>query len=67
MIASFALSKGTLDALREPDTLGYVDDSNLGDLTQDYFVAMLRRLEERWRDEGLTIKDFHSTLDQITA
>ena len=59
MIASFALSKGTLDALREPDTLSYVDDSNLGDLAQDYFVAMLRRLEERWGNEGLTIKDFH--------
>ena len=63
MIASFALSKGTLDALRESDTLGYVDDSNLGDLAQDYFVAMLRQLEERWRGEGLTIKDFHKTMD----
>ncbi len=63
MIASFALSKATLDALREPDTLAYVDDSNLGDLTQDYFVALMRRLEERWRYEGLTIKDFHNTVD----
>ena len=63
MIASFALSKATLDALREPDTLAYVDDSNLGDLTQDYFVALMRRLEEKWRYEGLTIKDFHITVD----
>jgi hypothetical protein len=65
MIASFALSKCTLDALREPETLSYVDDSNLAEPAQDYFVALLRRLEERWREEGLTIIDFHKTIDQI--
>jgi hypothetical protein len=67
MISSFALSKCTLDALREPETLGYVDDSNLGELTQDYFVAMLRRLEERWTSEKLTIIDFNKTVDEIRA
>ncbi len=65
MIASFALSKCTLDALRDPQTLNYVDSTNVGDQAQDYFVAMLRRLEQRWRSEELTIIDFHKVVDQI--
>jgi hypothetical protein len=50
ILAAFALSKTTLDAIRD-GTLEYAEKNNeVFSLTvQDYFVALLRRLEERWR------------------
>ena len=68
MLAAFALTKVTLDAIRD-GTLKHAEDEDLvfSISVQDYFVALLRRLEERWRQEGLTIIKFHSTLDEIEA
>jgi hypothetical protein len=50
MIATFALSKAVLDAIRD-ETLSYADESNeiFSICVQDYYVALLRRFEERWR------------------
>jgi hypothetical protein len=68
MLAAFALSKMTLDAIRD-GTLKHAenDDFVFSIGVQDYFVALLRSLEERWLQDGLIIIKFHSTLDEIAA
>ena len=52
ILAAFAVSKSTMDALR---TGGAKSVGQCWDL----YVALMRRLNERWREEKLTILKFH--------
>ena len=65
MIGCFNLTKKCMEAARE----GGIEDINGGtfsiDKANDYYCAMLRRLDERWREEKLTLLQFNSTLDEI--
>jgi hypothetical protein len=64
MLALFTLTKATMDALRG-DSMPEIEDSNLFDQAQNYYTALVSKLEETWRTQGLTIVNFNVTVDSI--
>lgn len=64
MLALFTLSKATMDAIRE-DSILNLEDSNLFEKAQNYYILLVSKLEETWRTQGLTIVHFNETVDRI--
>ena len=56
MLASFTLTKTTMDMVREGVS---VEEAH------ELYGAMMSRMGERWRNEGMTLVKFQKTIEEI--
>mmetsp|Transcript_19763 Transcript_19763/g.18811 ORF Transcript_19763/g.18811 Transcript_19763/m.18811 type:complete len:120 (+) Transcript_19763:1407-1766(+) len=66
MVASFNLTKSSMDCLREEKINEIVVQSkDLFEAFNHFYMALFTRLYEKWKEENLNITNFHSSLSQI--
>ncbi|CDW81127.1 elmo domain-containing protein 3-like [Stylonychia lemnae] len=69
MLACFNITNLTLRLLNNDKITSQLinlhEEKNAFVALQEYYIALLKRFDERWRNEKLKINDFNVTLDQI--